>query len=59
MEEMAENQSLTVFKSKIDKALESQSEFENLKKLEQQLNIDITNINEELKKQQDDFAKEA
>ena len=34
MEEMAENQSLNTFRSKIQKALEAQEEFDNLKKLE-------------------------
>jgi hypothetical protein len=59
MEEMAENQSFTTFKKRIDKDLEEQEEFDLLKKHEKELNNEIKKINEDLKKKQDDFALEA
>lgn len=59
MEEQAENQQYHNFKETIDKGLDKQEEFEKLKNLEKVLNADIKKINEDLKKKQDEFAKEA
>jgi hypothetical protein len=59
MNEMAENQTYTSFKRKIDKDIEDQNEYENLRNREKELNNEIKKINEDLKKKQDDFAQEA
>jgi hypothetical protein len=59
MGEMAENQQYSDFKNAIDSGIEKQGEFEKLKKLDRDLNNEIKKINEDLKKKQDEFAKEA
>lgn len=59
MEEMAENQTFGNFKKRIDQDLEDQEEFELLRIREKELNNEIKQINENLKKKQDDFAQEA
>jgi len=56
MEEMAENQTFGNFKKRIDQDLEDQEEFELLRIREKELNNEIKQINENLKKKQDDFA---
>lgn len=57
-EEMAEG-NFSNFRKRIDKDLEDQEEFEVLRQKEKELNNEIKNINENLKKKQDDFAQEA
>lgn len=59
MVEMAENQSFATFKNQVDKGLEKQGEFDKLKVLDRDLNNEIKKINDDLKKKQDEFAKEA
>ena len=59
MDEMAENQQYSNFKNGVDKGLEKQGEFDKLKVLDRDLNYEIKKINEDLKKKQDEFAKEA
>lgn len=58
-EEMAENQSFSNFKNIVEKDLKKQQQFEELRKQEKAYNSEIKKINEDLKKKQDDFAKEA
>jgi len=59
MEEQAENQQFIKFKEDVDKGLQRQEEFNMLKEHEKELNTEIKEINENLKKKQDEFAKEA
>ena len=59
MDEMAENQQYSNFKTQVDQGLEKHGEDEKLRKLDKDLNAEIKRINEDLKKKQDEFAKEA
>jgi len=59
MKFMADNQSFSEFKTKVDKGIVANNEFDRLKMEEQKLNAEIKKINEDLKKKQDEFAKEA
>ena len=59
MVEMAEQQSFNNFKTQVDKGLEKQGEFDKLKILDRDLNHEIKKINDDLKKKQDEFAKDA
>lgn len=59
MEEMGESQSFQNFRIQTEKALEDQQKFDQLKLQEKDLNEEIKKINLELKKKQDEFAKEA
>jgi len=58
-EEMSESQTFSSFKHKIDEDLEKQDRFDQLRRQEKELNNEIKQINEDLKKKQDDFALEA
>ena len=59
MEEMTETQSFTDFKNNVDTQLVQQHDFDRLVKQEKDLNNEIRDINENLKKKMDEFAKEA
>lgn len=58
-EEMAENQTFSVFTNKVKVGLEEQHEYEKIRKEEKELAQQLKTIQEDLKKQQDEFAKEA
>lgn len=59
MDETLESQSFTDFKSNVDQQLIEQHDFERLVQQEKTLNTEIREINENLKKKMDEFAKEA
>jgi len=59
MDETSETQSFTDFKSNVEQQLEEQQDFERLVQQEKTLNAEIREINENLKKKMDEFAKEA
>lgn len=56
---MMESQQYTSFKQKVDKELNDRNEFDKLHQDEKDLNNEIKQINESLKKRMDEFAKEA
>ena len=59
MDETLESQSFTDFKTNVDQQLVEQHDFERLVQNEKTLNTEIRDINENLKKKMDEFAKEA
>ena len=59
MSYMAENQSFSEFKGKVERGVIQNDEYDRLRDEEQKLNNEIKKISEDLKRKQDDFAKEA
>ena len=59
VDEIMDVQSYGLFKGKVDKELNDRNEFDNLHQLEKELNNEIKQINENLKKKMDEFANEA
>lgn len=51
--------SYSQFKSDIKQGLDAQGEFDRLRNYEKELNLEIKKLNEDFKKAQDEYAKEA
>jgi cell division protein FtsB len=59
MGEMKDQLSYSQFKSDIRSGLDAQGEFDRLRNKEKELNLEIKRLQEDFKKAQDEFAKEA
>ena len=56
---MAEGQTFISFKNRVDRDLEEQQKFDQLRSQEKELNTEIKKINDDFKAKQDSFAQEA